>query len=338
MKTDLQIAAQKACTEIGVIFRAVPADGKFHQLDVEGKATRNGSGRIRLFPDGEGGQLWNHVTDETRLFWAKCDQTLTPAEVEERKLRTKEEREKSERKLAEVRQKTAKLAVDIWKVSLPPVDSLYWHRKQVEPTDTIREIALDTLVDLIGYHPKAKGKRFTGERVQIIPVRGDNGVSTVEMIDETGLKAGLADGQKKGCFWSSAKLPEGNGAGLTFGIGEGVATMLTYCMAAGSIGIATLSCNNLKAVAEYFRLNYPQAKIIIISDIGNGEHAAEDSARSVNALIVKPTLPEGSTGSDINDLHCEVSLDEARRQIEAAKSVVETMPIKDELRENSSSW
>ena len=78
MSNSLHEAAQTACSNIGVIFQSVPTDGKFHQLDVEGKATRNGAGRIRLYPDGEGGQVWNHVTTDTLQFWAKSNQTFTP--------------------------------------------------------------------------------------------------------------------------------------------------------------------------------------------------------------------------------------------------------------------
>lgn len=320
MNSDLHTAAINACNEISVMFRTVPTDGKFYQLDVVGKTTRNGAGRIRLFPDGEGGQVWNHITDDTRLFWASSDQPLTPAEAEERRRRAKEEREKAERALDDARQKAAALAVEVWKVSAPSVASLYWQRKQAEPTDTIREIALETLVEIIGYHPKAKGKQFTGGMVQIIPVRGDKGISSIEMIDETGLKAGLADGQKRGCFWATGKLPDGDGSGLTFGIGEGAATMLTYSMATGNVGIAALSCGNIKAVAELIHQKYPKARIMIVSDIGNGEQAALEAARSVNALLFKPSLPEGSTGSDANDLHCEMGIAEVRRQIETAIS------------------
>jgi len=320
MNCDLHTVAENACNEISVMFRTVPTDGKFYQLDVVGKTTRNGAGRIRLFPDGEGGQVWNHITDDTRLFWATSDHPLTPAEAEERRRRAKEEREKAERALDDARRKAAAVAIEVWKVSTPPVASLYWQRKQVEPTDTIREIPFDTLVELIGYHPKAKGKQFTGGMVQIIPVRGDKGISSIEMIDETGLKAGLADGQKRGCFWATGKLPDGDGSGVTFGIGEGAATMLTYSMATRNEGIAALSCGNIKAVAELIHQKYPKARIMIVSDIGNGEQAALEAARSVNALLFKPSLPEGSTGSDANDLHCEMGIAEVRRQIETAIS------------------
>lgn len=322
MDADIQAAAQSACAGIGVTFRTVPIDGRFHQLDAEGKSPRNGAGRIRFFADGAGGQVWNFITDENRLFWAKDDKTLAPAELEERKRRVKVERDRAERELAEARKKAAQLAVEIWKVSLPPVGNPYLVRKQVEPTDTLRELPIVTLLGLIGYHPKVKSEPITGDRVLIVPVRGDKGITTIEMIDEAGRKPALADGQKKGCFWATGKLPEGNGSGLSMGIGEGVSTMLSYHQATGCIGIAALSSNNLKAVAEYFRSKYPKARIVIISDIGNGEQSAQEAARCTNSMIVRPVLPPYSKGSDLNDVHVELGIDEARRQIEAVTKTV----------------
>lgn len=319
----LQLAAQAACTEIGVNFREVPADGRFHQLDVECKTNRNGAGRIRLFPDSEGGQVWNHISDETRLFWAKNDQTLTLTEQSNRMHRTKTERELADKEIAVVRKKAADTSRKVWNVAVPPENNGYLKRKGVTQTETLREILLVTLAEEIGYTPRAKGKAFTGKRILIVPVKNQQGITTIEMIDETGLKAGLVDGQKKGCFWATGKLPDTDGIGHTIGIGEGVATMLTYHMATGNTGIAALSCGNLKDVAQYFRSRFPVTKIVIISDIGFGEQQAIEAACSIGATIVKPFLAEGSSGSDINDLHLDNGICAVRLQIEAAELVTQ---------------
>jgi phage/plasmid primase-like uncharacterized protein len=318
----LQEAAQAACENIGVTYLEKPTDGSFHSLDVEGKATRNGAGRIRLYVDGEGGQVWNHVTGNTLQFWAKSDHTFTPAEAAERRQRAKEEQERAEALLVEERAAAATLAVEVWNIALPTANSIYFDRKQVTPTGTIKEIGLDKLAKMIGYHPVAKGKQFTGDMVQIIPViDGTKTITTIEMIDETGLKAGLKDGLKKGCYWPTKKLPEGDGSELTIGIGEGVATMLTYNEASGHIGIAALSCHNLKAVASYFRSRYPAARIEIVSDVGNGDQSALEAARAVGGYLIKPSFTNGIAGSDINDLHAGSGLQAVKACIEAAAPV-----------------
>lgn len=321
MNSSLHEAAQTACNQIGVTYQLTPTDGGFHPLDVEGKATRNGAGRIKLYADGDGGQVWNHATGDTLQFWAKSDRIFTPAEAAERRQRAKEEREKAETLLAEERALAAKVAAGLWKVATPPVDPVYFSNKGVTPTDTIKEIYLDELVKMIGYHPAAKGKAFAGAMVQIIPVSNGTGITTIEMIDETGLKAGLKDGQKKGCYWSTGKLPGGDGTGLTIGIGEGVATMLTYSTATANIGIAALSCSNMAAVALYFRKRYPEAHINIVSDVGNGEQAALEAARAVDGWLMKPTFPDGSKFSDINDLHTESGIQAVKDCIQAAWKV-----------------
>lgn len=319
MTTELFEAAQTACNEIGVIFRQVATDGRFHQLDVADKSPRNGAGRIRLFPDGEGGQVWNHTqSSEPFTFWTKGTHGLSPAEQAERRQRAKEEREKAEALLAGKRAKAARLAIEIWKKSQAATDNPYLTRKQVEPTDTLRQIRLEELIKITGYHPSVKGEQLSGELVLIVPVKNSQGITTVEMIDEPGRKPALSEGQKSGCFWSTDKLPEDDGTGLVIGIGEGVATMLSYKLASGNIGIAALSCGNLKAVAEYFRSRYPAATIAIIADLGNGQQSAIDAAVSSNSMLLIPEFPEGVPGSDLNDVHVELGLDEAQRQVAEA--------------------
>lgn len=320
----LQEAAQAACEQIGVIYQMKPTDGGFHTLDVEDKATRNGAGRIRLYADSEGGQVWNHVTSDTLQFWTKNEQTFTPAEAAARRQRAKEEREKAEALLAEERAAAAKVAAGVWKIAKPTANSIYFDRKQVTPTSTIKEIGLAELAKMIGYHPAAKGKAFTGAMVQIIPVNNGTEITTIEMISESGLKVGLKNGQKKACFWSSHKLPKADSAGLVIGIGEGVSTMLTYLMAGGNIGIAALSCGNLAAVALYFRNRYPAARIEIVSDVGNGEQSAIEAARAVNGYLIKPDIADGSTATDINDLHTESGIPAVKDCIQQARQVEPT--------------
>ena len=322
--SSLQVAAQAACEQIGVIYQNKPSDGGFHNLDVEGKLPRNGNGRIKLYADGEGGQVWNHVTSETLQFWAKSDKTFTPAEAAERRRRAQEERAQAEVLLAAERAAAAALAVKVWKAATPTANSAYFSRKQVTPTGTVKEIGLSDLVEIIGYNPAAKGKSFESGMVQIIPVSDGAGIATIEMIDTNGLKAGLKNGQKKGCFWSSHQLPKTDTAGLVIGIGEGVATMLTYTMAGGNIGIAALSCGNLASVAKYVRDRYPAAHIQIVSDVGNGEQAAIDAARAVDGYLVKPTFADGSAGTDINDLMIGSGLQGVIDTINAAVAVEST--------------
>ena len=93
---NLAIAGQAASAEIGIEWRDVPQDGRWHEVPVTGKGRRNGSGRIRLFPDGDGGHAWNHTTGEDRLFWKQGEADLDPAAREARRKRAEEARTQAE--------------------------------------------------------------------------------------------------------------------------------------------------------------------------------------------------------------------------------------------------
>jgi len=193
----------------------------------------------------------------------------------------------------------------------------YLARKQVRPPDTLYQMLVEELRRLIGYWPKAGGERLEGE-VLIAPVGDFDGFTTLELIDGAGRKTALAGGRKAGCWWAAQAMPESLEHLL---IGEGVATVLSACEATGWPGVATLSCGNLKAVARAMRQRYPEARITILADLGNGQAKAEDAAKAVDGLLAVPDFgpdrPDGAT--DFNDLALCQGLETVRDQI--AKSV-----------------
>jgi putative DNA primase/helicase len=65
------------------------------------------------------------------------------------------------------------------------------------------------------------------------------------------------------------------------------------------------------------RARFPDATIIILSDVGNGEQAAVDAAMEEDCLLARPDMPD-CLGTDFNDLHKEVGLDEVARQLALA--------------------
>ena len=83
MNASLHDALRSACAEVNIVYRDVPADGRWYETDVDGDHRGRGDGRIKLFPDGEGGIVCNWK-GETRPFFADDDPTLTEAERAER--------------------------------------------------------------------------------------------------------------------------------------------------------------------------------------------------------------------------------------------------------------
>ncbi|MGB5096460.1 MAG: toprim domain-containing protein, partial [Porticoccaceae bacterium] len=189
--------------------------------------------------------------------------------------------------------------------TLARADHPYLERKRIAPVPTLREITADAAAAILNYQPKSRGEPLTG-RLLVVPAKRGDGLSTLELIDETGRKTALAGrGTKAGAYWATWRIQEGCGMVL---IGEGVATALSASMAAGHPGIAALSSGNLTAVARDIRERLPGAVLVILADLvkGTGEpdpHAIE-AARAVGGLLAVPDFgPDRKPGhTDFNDL------------------------------------
>jgi hypothetical protein len=103
--------------------------------------------------------------------------------------------------------KAAQLAGEVWQAAYPAgADHPYLARKQVSPTNLIKEIPLPKLKEIIKYHPKAEGVLLNDGRILIIPVVVKGKISSIEMIDETGMKTALYRGRKKDGYWPTEKI------------------------------------------------------------------------------------------------------------------------------------
>jgi len=149
----------------------------------------------------------------------------------------------------------------------------------------------------------------------------------VELIDGDGRKAALAGrGTKSAGFWATERLPDGDGAGMTLHIGEGVATVLTASTVTGQAGIAALSAGNLRAVAEAMRERYPAAELVILADLvkasGDADANAVEAARAVGGRMAVPEFggDRDPTWTDFNDLAAERGTEAVGRAIAAARA------------------
>lgn len=241
-----------------------------------------------------------------------------------------------QRKEEEKHAKAAQVALEIWRAAGKATNETpYLKSKGVEAVDTLREIDAETASRIAGYTIKSNDEPLSG-CVLIAPVKvaGNEGdsLSSLEFIDEYGRKAALYGGKKKGGFWATERLPQGEGEGCTIAIGEGVSTSLTTRQAAECIGVAAFSCNNLGAVARAFRQRYPKARIILLADLGNGQEDAEKAARDNACFLAVPaftpeqeernTQQHGKGPTDWNDVHQLAGLEAVREQVTAA--MVET--------------
>lgn len=234
---------------------------------------------------------------------------------------------KEEAKIARERADTAKKASAILKdATEAKADHPYLSRKRVSPVATLLEIDAGAAAKILGYPPKSGGELLAG-RLLVVPVKQGDGLSTLELIDGDKRKAALAGrGSKVGGYWATERLPEGDGAGLTLLIGEGVATVLSAKEATGHPAIAALSSGNLPAVAKTMRERHPAAALVILADLvkatGKPDPHAIEAARSFGGKLAIPDFGSDRDPdmTDMNDLSIHVGVDAVKRAIANASA------------------
>jgi hypothetical protein len=167
----------------------------------------------------------------------------------------------------------------------------------------------------MGYTPKKREEELTGDLL-LVPIKIGFQLKACQLIDGAGRKHFPYGCELRGGHWSTARLPDGDGAGLTILIGEGVSTMLSCAAATGFLAVAAMSCGNLRHVATELRTRYPVARLIVCSDKGNGEADARRAAIASGALLASPEII--GDGTDFNDLHTVTGAAAVLEQIERA--------------------
>ena len=291
--------------------------GRWLKLSTNGRP-KDDAGSVKLLADGCGALIKNHKTNENWTFWFDAEDEKPDIDNEARR--------KAAEAASRIRQEAdnTKHVAAAWKAnhllaaaSPANADHTYLIRKQVTPNGLL-ELPVGEIARRIGYAPQAKGRPLTG-RILLAPVVIGDGLSTVEMIDENGLKAALAGGKKAGAWWAEY-LSKGDGTGDTIAISEGVATAKTIGALTGWHVVAALSCGNLTPVAQALRQRFPTALLVICADKGRGKLDAQRAAITANARLLVPVFQAELGGTDFNDL-ASIDPAEAKRQLlgEAAK-------------------
>lgn len=297
---------------------------------------RNGRG------DDEAASVWKSISETGALTigtlfheakangWSDDGRYKKPTsqELAERQLIAAERAAKEEIEIVRERADTTKKAAVLLKAAIEAkADHPYLVRKQVSPVATLREIDAGEAATILGYVPKSGGDQLTG-RLLVVPVKQNDRISTLELIDGEKRKAALAGrGSKVGGYWATQRLPNGNSADLTLLIGEGVATVLSASEATGHTAIAALSSGNLPAVAKVIRESYPGAVLIILADLvkatGEPDPHAIKAAQSFGGKLATPDFGPDRTPdmTDMNDMAMTCGLEAVARAIADAKEM-----------------
>lgn len=248
---------------------------------------------------------------------------IDPAELERRRTDREARAAREDEKTQKAAKHAATLARAVWSNAKPAKDDHpYLIRKGLTAIDALREIHADKLPALLGYPPSSSGQLLAG-RVLIAPVKIGSNVSTVEMIDETGLKSALAGGAKAGGYWVASPPVK---ASTRILVAEGIATALSAHRCTGLPAVATLSCGNLKRVAESMHKQFPEAQITVLADIGNGQEDALAAAQGIGGALAVPDFGDArqADATDFNDMHQLIGAEAVKRTIDAAMASAAT--------------
>lgn len=284
------------------------------------------AGWCKLFEDGMGGVYGDHRNSTSETWQFRQADRMSEADREAFRQQVEQARRERDAEQARIHREAAKKAVALWNRAKPlSQDHPYLKRKGINPAESLREIDTKEAATILEWTPKGNSGLLEG-RLIVAPVKAGDSIVSLELIDWRGWKAAQKNGQRAGGWWAAQSLPEGDGTGLVLIIGEGIATVLSVKQATGYPVVAALSCGNLASVAQAMRKRYPQGKLLILADIGNGQDKAFAAARQTNGMAVTPriegipnmTPEQQAQATDFNDLHVLAGLDAVRAQIDDA--------------------
>lgn len=316
---------EEACQAIGLDFRSYRHGSRILQA-IGGR--KSNAGRILANRENPNeGAVCNWITMEYAIYsnrpW-KSLYTMTPAE---RKQFEQEERRREIARFEALREFQAEKEredAQRWAITQSVISAIYKlpHRLKpvVDPNDhpyllakhmpipncdgvvdpielsIIDKRTLNRVFDECGLK-NAEGKPFRfgrslGDSLLMAPLYGflphSDKLSphSLQFIDDRGQKGFLKGGMVKGCFWVDRTVSLWKAPRIA--VGEGIATSYTYSQYFGVPAVSAMNCGNLEAVAKAIADHYHPDKIIILSDVGNGEEKALQACRAVNGELVKP--------------------------------------------------
>lgn len=298
-------------------------------IDLSGELTRCGTTKKPRGMDGAykvhldwPPNVWvcnYHDGGEGRIIplWDKGDMDgLTEAEREAMREHIRQEKEENAQRLENRRKEAQERANEIFQ-PLPHAgkENAYLSRKGVLPMGDLRQ---------------------TPDGRLVVPVlNAQSQIVNLQFIAGDGRKLFLKDGRKNGCFFPIPARDNDRSGPLL--IGEGVATVLSVCMATGMAGLAAFDCGNLEAVARVARGKYPEREIILCADndcqttgrdgaLWNpGVEAATEAARAAGGKLAVCPAHDGQA-ADFNDLHAARGLNVVQEAVEKAREQFAVSP------------
>lgn len=294
---NLEDACRAACLAVGVEYKDVPNDGNWHSADLADDHRGKNDGRIKVFPDRQGGMVWNHKSGEKQSFFVNRKLSKTEQAADRTRIEAEQRRRQAEQKARA--DKSAKRALAIWQAAQPAVDHPYLQKKRIQPHGARVGTWKRTIKNDAG-----ERQTITIANALLIPMHDATGAlrslqgifpGKHPLFDRD--KDFLAGGGLAGLFWWLGNRSE------KVLICEGFATAATLFEETRLRTYIAFTANNLLAVGRIVRERLPKAEIVFAADNdlntpGNpGLTKAEEAAIEVDGLVAVPPI-----AGDFNDL------------------------------------
>ena len=262
---------QEACDAMNVsLDKALPPSGGHIRLMHKDSKTHDRSVYLNVFTE-KSGCLYDFRTRET-VFWIS-DKNISKFNLNNRTV----EKSKSNRELMK---KLLRVATQIQQH--PYLERKHLRMYANYPLYELRRKYVEKLYNSWFM------KHFQGERFILVPMQDSQGnIQTAQLINEKGDKRFLT-GSTKNYFFTTHDLTNAN----VIGFAEGVATALSVAQIHGFPVVATMSCSQFRNVVPIVKENYPQAKLIVLSDVGNGEQEARKVAWENSVRFASPRFTD----------------------------------------------
>lgn len=255
--------------------------------------------RFHCFGCGAHGDIFDFLEAQEGLSLREAAEKLTggtfptysPDRVEELRLK----RAKLEADERAKRDAAITAAREVWMAASHDVGSHpYLDRKQIGPN----------------------GARLDGD-ILIIPLMGEDGkIQSIQGIAPDGYKQFMtAAPVSGGLMVIGGKVATSSDSVL---VCEGFATAASLHEATGLVVVCAFNSGNLRHVATRLAERYPDKRYIVAGDDDRGKEknvgraAAIAAAQILHCQAVFPDFPAGSSGTDFNDMACEIGKEAVR--------------------------
>jgi len=300
---SLEDSARSAGESIGVEYKNVPADGCWYPTNLINDHRGKNDGRLKIFPDGQGGLVQNWKTGEIKSFFVNGNGNVGGHSREERE-RIASEQRKREAKRRQIQDKKAAEAVAEFDKAtrwpfFPP--TAYMQRKELSHPGCARLSRFDRWVGCLD----GKNRRLILDNVLLVPVFNATGqIRNIQYIfpykhewlerDKTF----ISGAELSGCFSYIGK--RSNPMFLV----EGLATAISLYDDTDCRVYICFSATNLLSAGKAVRGIHPQENLIYCCDndlkgqINNGVIKANEAAGAIGAKVY---IPCESFAGDYND-------------------------------------